>query len=297
MEAAEEAPVVEAPIEKPVPAKRKRGAEVSEESEAKPARRGRRQAETPSSQLEPSQPPPPPSLPASSVSVLAEVRVIFTGIEKEEELVRAIGAEITEDPLEATHMVIGELKRTPKLMVAINAGVQHVVGLDWLQKSAKKGTPLPVTKASKFLIKDAAKEKLWGFELSRTLALPRGAGHDGVFEGLVVLVTPGVCGVRSPKEEDFAAIVTSGGGRWLTPSMEAPEDAERLLVVSSAEVAPTVPRALVEAASRGPGRGLYSTEAVFLAVLRQELRLDEDLLDVPAPAAETKKATKKSSKK
>jgi hypothetical protein len=217
---------------------------------------------------------------ASKSIAAANVVVIFTGIEREDELVAAIGATVTESPEEATHMIIGdELRRTPKLMVALNAGVKYVVSLDWLHKSAAKGCPLPVTvaKGSKFLLRDAAKEKLWGFELWRTLSLPRGPGHRGVFTGMSILVTPGVCGVRAPKEDELRAIIASGGGDMLGPSLSIPADVD-CLVVSSAEVAPTLSMELIEKASRGSGQGVYSMELIFLAVLRQAVRLDQDIL-------------------
>ena len=72
------------------------------------------------------------------------------------------------------------------------------------------------------------------------------------------------------------AIVTSGGGTLLKPSLTFPR--EPCYVVSSAEVAPTLSAAFVNKASRGPGRGIYSLEFIFLAVLRQEVRPEEDIL-------------------
>lgn len=48
-------------------------------------------------------------------------------------MAKAIGAKIVDAPEEATHLITidGTLKRTPKLMVAINCGVKYIVGLSW----------------------------------------------------------------------------------------------------------------------------------------------------------------------
>ena len=207
------------------------------------------------------------------------VVIIFTGIERDEEMVRSIGADVTDNPEEATHMVTGaELKRTPKLMVAINAGVKYIVTLQWMVESAAKGMPLPLSlsKNCSFLLRDVAKEKQWGFEMWRTLSKSRGSGQQGVFAGMNILVTPGVLGVKAPKEDEMRAIVTSGGGTLLKPSLTFPR--EPCYVVSSAEIAPTLSAAFAKKASRDPGRGIYSLEFIFLAVLRQEVRPEEDIL-------------------
>ena len=203
------------------------------------------------------------------------LRVMFTGIEKDEELVRKVkGARLTEVPEEATHVIVGqELRRTPKLMIAINAGVRYVLTIDWLVASAAQGRALPITKNSKYILHDAAKEKLWDFDLKRTLTIPR--GPPGIFYGLSVWVTPGVCGVKAPKEDELRAIVCSGGGLWLE---EIPSASQPCIVVSSVDALPNVDGEILRRAGAGSGKGVYSLEFLFRAILRQEIRFEEDII-------------------
>lgn len=166
--------------------------------------------------------------------------LLFTKLEASEfrrELRALPSITVTTDASLATHIVTtAELKRTPKLMVALNAGrVRYVLQDDWLSDSAKQGHPLPIVPASalqstptsyekalsksKYLVQDREKEELWGFRLVETLTRLRFAqSPSNVFGGIVVYVTKGVCGVSAPSEEDLQSIVVSGGGllclRW-----------------------------------------------------------------------------------
>jgi hypothetical protein len=127
-----------------------------------------------------------------------------------------IGGIVVHKPQDATHMIIGaEFKRTAKVMIAINCGIQYIVQLNWLQDSVKIGKPIPLTSASalqKYIAKDTKKEKLWGFQLKSTLSMPR--GH--VFQNVNLFVIEGVCGVCAPCAEDMKEIIVSGGGTWIT---------------------------------------------------------------------------------
>jgi hypothetical protein len=175
-------------------------------------------------------------------------------------------------------------------MIALNSGVHFIVTLDWLQKSAAKGRPLPLDYKSKFIVRDAEKEKLWNFDMSRTLALSRGQEHRGVFAGLTFMVTPGVCGIRAPKDEDMEAIVRSGGGTLMSPCLFLPPDVLDCFVVSSIDVVNSLTQELV---SRARGGRVHSIELIFLGVLRQELRPEEDILIRATDLGNKKPATKR----
>ena len=78
-----------------------------------------------------------------------------------------MGGETVEDPLLATHLITGyPLKRTPKIMIALNSGVVGVVAVKWLEESAEARQPLPV---EPYLIRDEAREQQWGFTMPDTL--------------------------------------------------------------------------------------------------------------------------------
>jgi hypothetical protein len=167
--------------------------------------------------------------PAISAAVIETARpkacyVMFSGIEPLPALAKRIGATIVDEPSVATHVVTMDntIKRTVKLMTALNRGVLFVVGEKWLQDSAKAGKPVAITDlaSSPYIVTDAAREHQWGFRLSDTLALPRGprSGSNGrlVFADLLFYFTPAVFkSDRVPPQADMRAVVESGGGTWL----------------------------------------------------------------------------------
>jgi hypothetical protein len=178
------------------------------------------------------------------------VRVMFTKVEDGPYLkgLKSLPhVSVVADATEATHCVtLSELKRTPKLMVALNCGAQYVVTEQWAKDcvksksvvdvvsaehaAGKKGSKLPKDLdprvnpelyqqllASPYVVHDAEKEKLWKFSLAATLAMPRNQpGERKLFEGLCFFCTKGVCGETAPPADELCAIIESGGGVWLT---------------------------------------------------------------------------------
>jgi hypothetical protein len=188
----------------------------------------------------------------SSAATAADdaVRVMFTKVEDGPYLkgLKSLPhVSVVADATEATHCVtLSELKRTPKLMVALNCGAQYVVTEQWAKDcvksksvvdvvsaehaAGKKGSKLPKDLdprvnpelyqqllASPYVVHDAEKEKLWKFSLAATLAMPRNQpGERKLFEGLCFFCTKGVCGETAPPADELCAIIESGGGVWLT---------------------------------------------------------------------------------
>ncbi len=177
---------------------------------------------------------------------VAAVRIVFSGIEPESQLVEAIpGAVEVDKPTLATHLVLGSkerrkkkktkpmsspgsetaLVRTPKLLVAINTGVQYVVCLEWLVDSAAAKQALPIEVSTSegegvgYLVSDEDKQSQYGFDMRNTLATAKqrqqAGGKSSIFANLAVYCTEEVCGVCAPKEADMAGIIESGGGVWL----------------------------------------------------------------------------------
>ena len=254
--------------------------------------------------------------PSATASSRHGPSIIFTGIEKDVEAVQAIGAVAVEDPSLATHMVtVLPLKRTPKLMVAINSGVQHLVSIAWLRDSAKAKRPIAletVKMRNKYYIKDVEKEKLWGFTVEDTLCRERGR----VFAGLTFFIASDVYGSSAPPETEMRAIIQSGGGQLLSSvgwerelmEQEGVGGKERrggdgglqLVVVASSHslhsvdnrgksrqkgVLMGIPTVILERAKKlgagkgdSGGRGIYSVELIFLSVLRQRLDFADNLL-------------------
>lgn len=218
------------------------------------------------------------------------LRIIFTGIPKEEAMAKKINAEVVDDPRVATHMIVGEeLKRTPKLLIAINSGVRYIVHLRWLEDSCKRGKPLDITTLqSKYIVHDKKKEQLWGFEMEHTLSLSRGIGCAGVFAGYrYFYYIDGVTEERVPPSEEMKAIIESGNGMWLNSihhigCITGDGEFQRVLVISTKEAISKASEAnlTILQQSNGALEGVYSLDFIFLGVLRQRLDLEHDQIDV-----------------
>jgi hypothetical protein len=166
--------------------------------------------------------------------------------------------------------------------------------------SAALGRPIVISgnlRKCKYIIHDAAKERLWEFSLPDVLSLPRGVpGASRVFAGITVYAVAGVCGVCAPKEEEMKTIVESGGGSWVTslnkknkttlsrlliivpPPAEQPTNAkstkrssgDRRVVLNSSEVAALRSSELSKDRSNNKLK-VYFPELLFLACLRQRI--------------------------
>jgi hypothetical protein len=162
-----------------------------------------------------------------------DVTILFTGIQGEPKLVSKIpGAALVEDATRAPLVVVvgPELKRTPKLMTAINSGSAAVVHVNWLHDCASAGKYIdPFSNAkgaapgTNYIVRDQAKETEWGFnmqQLLRSCALnAQVTRRPGVYRSCAVLVVgEGVCGSTAPPETDMRAIVESGEGVWIPPA-------------------------------------------------------------------------------
>ncbi len=194
----------------------------------------------------------------------------------------AMGLRLSARPEEATVMVAGpsskELKRTPKLLIALNSGVKYVVGMDWFEDSARAGRPLPIPASlrSSYIIKDKDREKVWAFDLTKTLKRQRQHG-SGVFAGLRFYVPyeayEDPAQAKLPAAADMRAILESGGGQWLDklPQGKAEGEGEggEIIVVVTEEALAGAGAALVGRWRRA-GR-LLAAESIYVAVLRQQL--------------------------
>ena len=257
-----------------------------------------------------------------------QLRIAFSGIEPCDALVKKLNsalekvsqsdksscssAIIVSDVTTATHLVfesVHALKRTAKLMVALNTGIRCIVGLEWLQDSVTAGRALPVDSVVRsregassafmrgYLVCDREKEIKWGVDLGEVLRLPD-LGHIRVFSNCSIHVLPGVCGVHAPSASEFKDIVLSGGGNWLptlppaskltTTWLRKQRDAARTLANRDGEHRfliishPSLDKVLSApvkalASNTFAPCGVYFVETILLACLRQRLDLSEGL--------------------
>eukprot|EP00981_Chlorochromonas_danica_P005144 scaffold1036_cov169-Ochromonas_danica.AAC.24 len=176
------------------PAKRGKGAAASRESSSKEV--------------------VPPSRAAAGKSITTGIAyLLFTKIEEAPYIkpLKKLGGHvsITSDPVQATHCITtSELKRTPKLMMALNYGVRYVLTEEWIQECLAEGKVLDVIAdeakldseiddivrkesdeitvdstvfddvrgryeealaSSKYLVRDLEKEALWHYNLPQTI--------------------------------------------------------------------------------------------------------------------------------
>lgn len=266
-----------------------------------------------------------------------EIRILFTKVDDAPYLkfIKTLPrASVTSDATIATHCVtLAELKRTPKLMVALNCGVKYVVTEQWMKDCVKakalvdvvtEGGAAPAKKskksdtavvqdpradaglsqqllASPYIVKDAEKEKLWGFSMATTLSIPRNVPTaTQLFDKMSFFCTKGVCGETAPPADELRAIIESGGGHWLasldewgqhasgsaksakakpaaTGDSATDGEVHTLVVISHPTVVKKeVTKKVNEAISKGDfaTSGVYSIELVFLACLKQRVEFD-----------------------
>ena len=221
-----------------------------------------------------------------------EVRLVFTNYEAtkaEDQLIKALGWTLA-DARHATHVVTTKaLKRTPKLLIGISVA-RHVVTNDWLSAClACNGR----ADEKPFLVKDKAKEKLWGFSLARSLAQnPR----TKVLAGYAVALAPGARdeGVMMlPTDDELRAIVECAGGAWLPslPRTGSPAWPRGLIVVGCADLLEggdrAATRCLGALAKLDPGTlaGFVEPPALYGGVLSKKLDPQRSGLALPASCA------------
>lgn len=218
----------------------------------------------------------------AEVGIASCLRLLFTGIEKEDKLAASIGATVIDNPADATYLITTlPLKRTPKLMVAINSGVSYIVSLSWLSDSSKAGKPIAIKSldSSKYIIRDKEKEKLWGFSMPNTLSKSRGAGASvGVFSNISVFLTSKICGTTAPPLDQMREIIESGQGKLVDRLIASTGDSQQLVIVSNEAGLSELTDEEWVASQNGLGRGIYGIDFLFVAVLRQEIDFSVGLL-------------------
>ncbi|KDO27727.1 hypothetical protein SPRG_20370 [Saprolegnia parasitica CBS 223.65] len=184
---------------------------------------------------------PPDELQLSVASGTPDaIRVVLTGIEPTEAILRKIraikGAVFEDDVTRGTHLVSNELKRTVKLLCGISCCL-HILDEAWLRTSAKMRRP---ANEIEYSLRDAEKEAKWGFELQHTM-------YD--------------CSLASRQSAELETIVRLAGGNVLAKP-------ERGCIVI------TAPKAIATKAMQKKIQGaahVCSTELILHGILTQRL--------------------------
>lgn len=186
--------------------------------------------------------------------------------------------ESVEDACTATHVIAtrdGEpLKRTPKLMIAMNT-THNIVTLDWLRDSAKAGKPLP---SDNYLIEDREAEKKFHFSIQKAMQTIRRRvkEKDPVLKDAALYFCHGVAGNKAPEEDELKLIVRAAGGVWLKKPNESHE-ASHLVVITSNDKKQAEKQKKVKTVKQAieDGASVKSAGWLFDTMMKQELDLDE----------------------
>jgi len=177
----------------------------------------------------------------------------------------------------ATHVIASDgrqsIKRTPKLMIAINK-TPNIVTLDWLTESAKTGKVLP---CDDFLILDDKKaEEKYGFNMATTVDRIKCnlENKTPLLDGKKVYVCDGVAGDKAPPMDELKLIVEAAGGKFVSSLRSINDDADFLIVITSADAKDmqqqTKKRAVQWVLKKG-GASQKTTSWLFQSVMAQNL--------------------------
>lgn len=145
-------------------------------------------------------PPPPPLTLGENV-----FKILFTGIRQSEqprleEIVRKLGAKVTTNPSDCTHVVIERPVRTPKYLSAMSH-TNFIVSKLWVIKSGQAGRFLNELKYAFVAVQEALKRRD-----------SRGENGRFLFKNMVFFITPGVI----PSPSVIKPIIESAGGIAVT---------------------------------------------------------------------------------
>uniref|UniRef100_A0A8C4QCU7 BRCT domain-containing protein n=1 Tax=Eptatretus burgeri TaxID=7764 RepID=A0A8C4QCU7_EPTBU len=205
-------------------------------------------------------------------------KVLFTGVldDMGQEAVRKLGGSVTENPLEASHLVTDRVRRTVKFLCAVARGLP-IVQPEWLKRSLRKKTILP---EEDFLVQDTEAERRFDFCLQDSLAKAR---KEPCLQGMQVHVT---CSVK-PEPEYMSTIIKCAGGIFLPKMPHTLKD--NVVIVSCEEDASRwLP-------ARQTGFLIASAELILTGVLRQSAQAASFLLSDDPQSQESPNSTVNSS--
>uniref|UniRef100_A0A182JVI3 PAX-interacting protein 1 n=1 Tax=Anopheles christyi TaxID=43041 RepID=A0A182JVI3_9DIPT len=130
--------------------------------------------------------------------------VLFSQVDNSDGLKHAVttlGGKVTNNPTEATHLVMTRVARTVKLILAL-ATTRHLVSSKWVSDSAVAGQFLPL---DNYRLDVSELNEQFKCDLHKVLDAP---GRSKLFEGKVFFVTPQV----KPACKDVRQMIELGGG-------------------------------------------------------------------------------------
>ncbi|KAI5479354.1 BRCT domain protein Brc1 [Pseudohyphozyma bogoriensis] len=218
---------------------------------------------------------PPHAAPPRKLSTASKIMIMTTGLgldskSPEIKVLTKLGARLTSDPAQVTHLVVAGMSRTEKFLSCL-AVAPKILNRAWIDESVKANHILD---EQAFLLKDVSKER----ELGDTLtAILRRAKARKLFEDHTIYVTSSVL----PDAATIKRVITCSGGEAkivhnFDRTMEADiRESDNVYVVSCPKDRPKWEKI---AAGKGVGKRLpiYTVEAIFQSCMYQKLKFGDD---------------------
>jgi hypothetical protein len=203
-----------------------------------------------------------------------------------QKFIRSNSGKALPSPAEAScnFLVVGELKRTPKFIIAVARGIR-IVEEAWLKDSVSAGyfvDPDP------YVPNDPEREAEWGATLSDALA--RGVkGETQVLKGLTVYLTPSlIAHLKALKsEEGLVGMLKAAGAEAVHKKAPRGGVEEDTLVLGKEDGEKDL------AALEKAGWKVYGTGIIGLSVMRGALETGDEFLVKPGTATAAAPAEKK----
>lgn len=177
-------------------------------------------------------------------------------------LLKRIGIKVIEDKNAMINfLILKTFKRTIRFLLAINRGCP-ILSKKWLDDCIAQEK---IIDEESYIFSDKENEKKFGFKLQESLKSSR-ENKQGVFHGLSFWMPKNI----QPSYEEMKLLIASGDGTILMKRPLAEEE-NSIILTRKEDIELNIKL-------KSQGFHLYTTEFVFLAVLRQKVDLEECLI-------------------
>ncbi|BGP32788.1 regulator of Ty1 Transposition [Rhodotorula toruloides] len=208
---------------------------------------------------------PPNGKPPQPISKTQKIKIISTGLglDKSSDEIKALksfGATWTDNPKDATHLVVKSISRTEKFLCCLPF-VPKIVTIKWVEACLAAGK---LVDEQPYLLRDTKKEK----EIGDTLEAILGRARKGkLFDGKTIYISRST----GPEPTTMQKIIEASGGvvhvKDLSKFVKKIAENPDALVISC----PNDRREWEKLASAPHKKKIYSVEAALTAVLHQDL--------------------------
>ncbi|KAJ7647790.1 hypothetical protein FB45DRAFT_1020000 [Roridomyces roridus] len=194
------------------------------------------------------------------------IKMLLSKVELDDEVLKVLsklGARVTNNTPECTHLLVPELVRTEKFLSAV-AKVPFILDMQWAVKSAEANQLLP---EEDYLLSDHAGEQKHNIVLSEVLDRARANGGR-LFQGMTFYITSSV----KPSPAMLVNIAQANGGQATAPNQLS----SRTLGANPNRYIISCPKdETMWAPFEAQGRTVYTPEFILASALRQRIDWDD----------------------